>query len=517
MQPTSENDTNVNQSSIKEETMTDQQSDTNLGVADPMDVDPPLEKEATSPHPDDTSDTVMNDDANNAAASVTAALLPLQEEFCLGNMEAAMQSVFDALHALSQQQQQTQLPQKLSQHTPPPIQPQETEPRPPRVLRELKCDTVQPLKATSSLAASVDSPSPTSADPTTYPGADPNAPPLTPEEKVRQQMVKQKIRDENRTRKRRWRLHNEERNKDNDLRCRVNKRAHKLFGKEKSEKKEEWVQEEFERRRAKRHEKERRKHAVNGALASIEHADTTTSPPAGNSAAAEDSIVQLQQKLVQHYHSVFGLDQDGDKASKNTTNATPSSSTSPSASQPVMDATDPDMATPSLASTTAALLAALQNPQLIQLSQLLAQSLTATTIGLDKPEDEAQDKLAKVEVADQKIEIMAAEIMKHAAAPPTTTDSDPAASSPRSLPLSPAEPTVHSPPPSTLPPPAPPQQETSASPTPDIDSPATAPPLDHPHTTPSPPKGKAPAKKTAQDGSMDAVMTLMELNAGNRS
>ncbi|KAI9239317.1 MAG: hypothetical protein BYD32DRAFT_232735 [Podila humilis] len=43
-----------------------------------------------------------------------------------------------------------------------------------------------------------------------------------------------KIRTENRERKKRWREANEDRNKDNDLRCRVSKRANKLHGKEPS-------------------------------------------------------------------------------------------------------------------------------------------------------------------------------------------------------------------------------------------------------------------------------------------
>ncbi|KAI7830383.1 hypothetical protein BC939DRAFT_489769 [Gamsiella multidivaricata] len=41
--------------------------------------------------------------------------------------------------------------------------------------------------------------------------------------------LKQRVRNENRERKKRWREQNEERNKDNDLRCRVHKRANKLF------------------------------------------------------------------------------------------------------------------------------------------------------------------------------------------------------------------------------------------------------------------------------------------------
>ena len=66
----------------------------------------------------------------------------------------------------------------------------------------------------------------------------------------------ERTRLENRERKKRWREANEDRNKDNDLRCRVNKRAHKLFGKESSKMKEAWIEEEFNKRKSKRQEKE---------------------------------------------------------------------------------------------------------------------------------------------------------------------------------------------------------------------------------------------------------------------
>lgn len=71
--------------------------------------------------------------------------------------------------------------------------------------------------------------------------------------------ITEKVRQDNRERKKRWRLHNQERNKDNDLRCRVNKRAVKLFGKEDSPHKQKWIEEEFEKRRSKRREKEERR------------------------------------------------------------------------------------------------------------------------------------------------------------------------------------------------------------------------------------------------------------------
>lgn len=70
----------------------------------------------------------------------------------------------------------------------------------------------------------------------------------------------ERTRLENRERKKRWREANEDRNKDNDLRCRVNKRANKLFGKPqdpvKIREKELWIEEEFDKRKSKRQEKE---------------------------------------------------------------------------------------------------------------------------------------------------------------------------------------------------------------------------------------------------------------------
>lgn len=66
----------------------------------------------------------------------------------------------------------------------------------------------------------------------------------------------ERTRLENRERKKRWREANEDRNKDNDLRCRVNKRAHKLYGKEPSKAKDLWIEEEFTKRKSKRQEKE---------------------------------------------------------------------------------------------------------------------------------------------------------------------------------------------------------------------------------------------------------------------
>ncbi|KAI9831134.1 MAG: hypothetical protein M1819_005222 [Sarea resinae] len=67
---------------------------------------------------------------------------------------------------------------------------------------------------------------------------------------------RERIREENRERKKRWRQSNAERNKDNDLRCRINKRAKKLYGIGQSAEKSAWMESEFNKRRTKRENKE---------------------------------------------------------------------------------------------------------------------------------------------------------------------------------------------------------------------------------------------------------------------
>ncbi|CUS13229.1 unnamed protein product [Tuber aestivum] len=68
---------------------------------------------------------------------------------------------------------------------------------------------------------------------------------------------RERVRGENRVRKKRWRESNQDRNKDNDLRCRVTKRGNKIWGLEDCEEKRLWMKHEFFRRRSKREAKER--------------------------------------------------------------------------------------------------------------------------------------------------------------------------------------------------------------------------------------------------------------------
>ncbi|KAG4302905.1 hypothetical protein PCANB_000822 [Pneumocystis canis] len=83
-----------------------------------------------------------------------------------------------------------------------------------------------------------------------------------------------KIRQENRERKKRWRQANEDRNKDNDLRCRVNKRAHKLYGKEQSLAKSKWIETEFLKRQMKRKDRERKRSLESHTMLSFNHDST---------------------------------------------------------------------------------------------------------------------------------------------------------------------------------------------------------------------------------------------------
>ncbi|KAF9162021.1 hypothetical protein DFQ27_002719 [Actinomortierella ambigua] len=103
----------------------------------------------------------------------------------------------------------------------------------------------------------------------------------------------QKVRTENRERKKRWREQNEDRNKDNDLRCRVNKRANKLFGKGESEHKTRWIEEEFTKRQLKRKEKERKKNGTATGAALEDH----TSPSSVSASSGINHLALHQQQL----------------------------------------------------------------------------------------------------------------------------------------------------------------------------------------------------------------------------
>ncbi|CAO3665742.1 unnamed protein product [Umbelopsis ramanniana] len=110
----------------------------------------------------------------------------------------------------------------------------------------------------------------------------------------RKSLISEKVRAENRERKKRWREQNEDRNKDNDLRCRVNKRAIRLFGTGDSEHKRTWIEREFVKRQAKRKDKEIRKHAVNGAINNDGSVGGSPSADQLQSSAQANDLSQLQ-------------------------------------------------------------------------------------------------------------------------------------------------------------------------------------------------------------------------------
>ncbi|KAH3685424.1 hypothetical protein WICPIJ_003609, partial [Wickerhamomyces pijperi] len=66
------------------------------------------------------------------------------------------------------------------------------------------------------------------------------------------QEQRERVRIENRERKKRWRDANKLKNQNNDLRARLKKRANQLFGLEPSEKKDGWIEEEFHKRKTRR-------------------------------------------------------------------------------------------------------------------------------------------------------------------------------------------------------------------------------------------------------------------------
>lgn len=110
---------------------------------------------------------------------------------------------------------------------------------------------------------------------------------------------KERIRIENRERKKKWREENAERNKDNDLRSRVIKRANNMFGDESTPEKKAWVEEEFNRRREKRLAK-RKKEDTEKPLSV-----RTQSEPADTKPIA--SVYVDDERLVKRVSDIFSL------------------------------------------------------------------------------------------------------------------------------------------------------------------------------------------------------------------
>lgn len=113
------------------------------------------------------------------------------------------------------------------------------------------------------------------------------------DEAYRKSMISDKVRLENRERKKRWREQNEDRNKDNDLRCRVNKRANRLFGVGDTPHKRGWIEREFGKRQTKRKDKESRRIAIGGAMATSNVLAVSSADHLQNSTQS-DALSQLQ-------------------------------------------------------------------------------------------------------------------------------------------------------------------------------------------------------------------------------
>ncbi|KAF8247025.1 hypothetical protein K440DRAFT_661655 [Wilcoxina mikolae CBS 423.85] len=114
---------------------------------------------------------------------------------------------------------------------------------------------------------------------------------------------RKRVREENRERKKRWREINQDRNKDNDLRCRVSKRAAKLYGPENSMEKTAWINEEFNKRKRKRELKEKSRGDLHGSSSTFStsnyHPQIRTLKdllPQGGSQTTFDDLVDMVMK-----------------------------------------------------------------------------------------------------------------------------------------------------------------------------------------------------------------------------
>ncbi|KAI9287899.1 hypothetical protein BC943DRAFT_317344 [Umbelopsis sp. AD052] len=205
-------------------------------------------------------------------------------------------------------------------------------------------------------------------------------------ELVKRELANQKVRAENRERKKRWREQNEDRNKDNDLRCRVNKRANRLFGKADSANKLEWIQEEFSKRQRKRQEKERRKTAVNGAMGAGTSASSVNSSNDYQSPNAMASFTPAQLEALQQQGSeLFAM------VSNNLPPLSPTTAAKLLQSNLAVVLTKADKNDPN--ATAAAAAAVLQSPHFLQLNQLLSQqSAEAAQYTSDIPTSNADSK-----------------------------------------------------------------------------------------------------------------------------
>ncbi|KAH0533953.1 hypothetical protein FGG08_007435 [Glutinoglossum americanum] len=129
---------------------------------------------------------------------------------------------------------------------------------------------------------------------------------------------RERVRVENRERKKRWRESNADRNKDNDLRCRINKRAKKLYGVGQSPAKSAWMEAEFNKRRAKREAKERNRSFEGGDFAFTPGFGKNLFPTSGDGPQRQTNLagILLANALLGLGTNGKGPDQDAANALK---------------------------------------------------------------------------------------------------------------------------------------------------------------------------------------------------------
>lgn len=150
------------------------------------------------------------------------------------------------------------------------------------------------------------------------------------------------------------------------MRCRVNKRANRLFGKAESANKTEWIQQEFAKRQQKRREKERRKTAVNGAIGAGTSSSSATSSNDYQSSNSMASFTPAQLEALQQQGSeLFAM------VSNNLPPLSPTTAAKLLQSNLAVVLTKTDKNDPN--ATAAAAAAVLQSPHFLQLNQLLSQ------------------------------------------------------------------------------------------------------------------------------------------------
>ncbi|CAM0143124.1 unnamed protein product [Umbelopsis sp. WA50703] len=215
-------------------------------------------------------------------------------------------------------------------------------------------------------------------------------------ELVKRELANQKVRAENRERKKRWREQNEDRNKDNDLRCRVNKRANRLFGMADNPNKRKWCQEEFAKRQRKRQEKERRKNTVNGSGAPGSGQDTGYQSPNAMASFTASQLEALQQQSSDYYPmSTNGIPPLSPTTATKLLNSNLAAVLKAGKNDP--------------SATAAAAAAVLQSPQFLQLNQLLSQQTAeaahytsdmSTADGTNKSSDSILEQLTAAAAAN---------------------------------------------------------------------------------------------------------------------